>query len=240
MGFDAIWISPVVDNLTDGYHGYWAKNWEGINASFGSAQELKDLVSAAHSKGIWVMVDVVANHSAPIGNDFGQIYPLNKAEHYHSNCDINWNDQYSVEHCRLAGLPDLNQDNSYVRGYLKDWIKNLVSTYGFDGIRIDTIPEVDKNFWKEYGTSAGVFQMGECFNGDPAYVGPYQNYVTGLFNYPMYYTISDVFGNGKAMSSIQSRYDAEGSHFNDIDALGLFVDNHDNARFLHNHPGKNA
>jgi len=48
MGFDAIWISPVVDNLTDGYHGYWAKNWEGINASFGSAQELKDLVSAAH------------------------------------------------------------------------------------------------------------------------------------------------------------------------------------------------
>jgi len=42
------------------------------------------------------------------------------------------------------------------------------------------------------------------------------------------------------MSSIQSRYDAEGSHFNDIDALGLFVDNHDNARFLHNHPGKNA
>jgi alpha-amylase len=157
MGFDYMWISPVVVNLTDCSNGYWAKNWEGINASFGSAQELKDLVSAAHSKGIWVMVDVVANHSAPIGNDFGQIYPLNKDEHYHSNCDINWNDQYSVEHCRLAGLPDLNQDNSYVRGYLKDWIKNLVSTYGFDGIRIDTIPEVDKNFWKEYGTSAGVF-----------------------------------------------------------------------------------
>jgi len=60
-----------------------------------------------------------------------------------------------------------------VRQYLKDWVKNLVSTYGFDGIRIDTIPEVPKSFWSEYGAASGVFQMGECFNGDPAYVGPY-------------------------------------------------------------------
>ena len=70
MGFDAIWISPVVDNLSGGYHGYWAKNWEGINANFGTPDELKALVAAAHAKGIWVMVDVVANHSAPIGDDF--------------------------------------------------------------------------------------------------------------------------------------------------------------------------
>jgi len=93
----------------------------------------------------------------------------------------------------LAGLPDLSQENEYVRGYLKDWIKKTVSTYNFDGIRIDTIPEVPKDFWSEYGNSAGVFQMGECFNGDPSYVGPYQNYLTGMFNYPMYYTIKDVW-----------------------------------------------
>ena len=240
MGFDAIWISPVVDNLSGGYHGYWAKNWEGINANFGTPAELKALVAAAHAKGIWVMVDVVANHSAPIGDDFSQIYPLNQSSHYHSDCDINWNNQSSVENCRLAGLPDLNQDNSYVRQYLKDWVKNLVSTYGFDGIRIDTIPEVPANFWSEYGAASGVFQMGECFNGDPAYVGPYQNVLTGLFNYPMYYTIQDVFGSGKYMGNIKTRYDAEASHFKDIDALGLFVDNHDNARFLHNFGGKNA
>jgi glycosidase len=46
--------------------------------------------------------------------------------------------------------------NSYVRQYLKDWIKNLVKDYGFDGIRID-IPEVPKDFWKEFGQSSGVF-----------------------------------------------------------------------------------
>ena len=36
--------------------------------------------------------------------------------------------------------------------------------------------------------------MGECFNGDPEYVGDYQNYVTALFNYPMFFSIRDVYG----------------------------------------------
>lgn len=74
--------------------------------------------------------------------------------------------------------------------------------------------------------------MGECFNGDPAYVGPYQQHVTGLFNYPMYYTIKDVYGGGKSMYGIKNRYEQEAPHFQDMDALGVFVDNHDNARFL--------
>ena len=75
--------------------------------------------------------------------------------------------------------------------------------------------------------------MGECFNGDPAYVGPYQQCVEGLFNYPMYFTIKDVWMYGKSMYNIRSRYDAENSDFTDVSALGVFVDNHDNSRFLY-------
>jgi len=80
--------------------------------------------------------------------------------------------------------------------------------------------------------------MGECFNGDNAYVGDYQNYVTGLFNYPMYYSIKDVWMSGKSMYTIRDRFNAESSTFKDIDALGIFVDNHDNARFLHSQGDK--
>lgn len=158
MGFDAIWISPVVDNLGQGYHGYWARNWNAINSNFGTADQLKSLVAAAHAKGIWIMVDVVANHVAPIGSDFSQITPYNQSSHYHSNCQISdWNNQSQVENCRLADLPDLDQNNSYVRGELKNWIKKLVTDYGFDGLRIDTIPEVPKDFWSEFGAASGVF-----------------------------------------------------------------------------------
>lgn len=107
MGFDAIWISPVVDNLDKGYHGYWARDWTKLNSNFGSEDDLKNLVKACHDRDIYVMVDVVANHVAPVGDDFSQINPFNKSEHYHKNCDIDWSNQWSVENCRLAGLPDL-------------------------------------------------------------------------------------------------------------------------------------
>lgn len=74
--------------------------------------------------------------------------------------------------------------------------------------------------------------MGECFNGFDGYVGDYQNYVSGLFNYPMYYSIRDVFAYGKSMRTISNRWASNQKAFKDVDALGLFVDNHDNARFL--------
>jgi alpha-amylase len=77
--------------------------------------------------------------------------------------------------------------------------------------------------------------MGEVFNGDSNYVGDYQNHVTGVFNYPMYFTIKDVFGSGQSMYNIKNRFIEEQSKFKDIDALGIFVDNHDNARFLNQH-----
>ena len=68
------------------------------------------MISEAHKRDIWVMVDVVANHVGPVNYDYSQIYPLNKAEHYHSDCDIiHWDNQNEVENCRLARLPDLNQ-----------------------------------------------------------------------------------------------------------------------------------
>ena len=107
-----------------------------------------------------------------------------------------------------------------------------MTKFGFDGVRIDTIPEVPKDFWKEFNAASGVFQMGEAFNGNDAYVGDYQNYLTALFNYPMYYTIRDVWMYGKSMRTIADRWASNSKYFRDVDALGLFVDNHDNARFL--------
>jgi len=55
----------------------------------------------------------------------------------------------------------------------------------------------------------------------------------------MYYTIKDIWGSGKSMYGIRDRYNAEASKFSDIDALGIFVDNHDNARFLNSQGDKN-
>ena len=181
------------------------------------------------------MVDVVANHMGPIGTDYSQLNPFNQAEHYHDYCVIADSDfdnnQYNVEHCRLAGLPDLNQDNSYVRSTLKTWIHDLVIKYDIDGIRIDTIPEVSHDFWTEFAQSAGVFSIGEIFNGRKNYVASYQGNIDATLNYPLYFQLKDIFLNTHSMKELESFYTAM-QVFKDQSVLGNFIDNHDNVRFL--------
>ncbi len=112
MGFDAIWISPIPENYGNDYHGYAALDWYKVNPYFGNEQDLQNMIQAAQSMGIWVMLDVVANHVAYIDTDYKLVTPFNDSSHYHTKCQItDWNDQNQVEYCRLANLPDLNQDN---------------------------------------------------------------------------------------------------------------------------------
>jgi len=112
MGFNAIWISPIPHNAEPDYHGYGAMDWERINEHFGEEEDLMSLIDECHKRDIWVMLDVVANHTSYYADpDFSNINPFNQAEHYHPKCDIDWSNQDSVENCWLSGLPDLDQNN---------------------------------------------------------------------------------------------------------------------------------
>mmetsp|Transcript_14759 Transcript_14759/g.12580 ORF Transcript_14759/g.12580 Transcript_14759/m.12580 type:complete len:466 (-) Transcript_14759:81-1478(-) len=234
MGFDAIWISPVVDNVDGGYHGYWARNWYEINSNFGSADDLKNLAQACHDKGVWLMIDVVGNHVGPVNMDYSSIVPFNQDSNYHSYCQIqNWNDQHEVEFCRLANLPDLAQEDQNTRHLLLEWVGDLVSNYSADGLRVDTVPEVPPDFWTEWTQDAGVYTVGEVFNGDMNYVASYQGPLDGLLNYPFFYAIRSVFQQGQSMNNLQNYFQAASSTYKDQSLMGNFVDNHDNARFLH-------
>lgn len=71
LGATAIWISPVVRNVDkdtggDGYHGYWTLDFTRTNPHFGSDFELRELVRAAHARGLKVIVDVVVNHAGQV------------------------------------------------------------------------------------------------------------------------------------------------------------------------------
>ena len=138
-----------------------------------------------------------------------------------------------VEVCRLANLPDLDQSNSFVRSTLKQWVGSTVSKYGFDGLRVDTSPEVPIDFWSEYSQSAGVFTIGEVFNGDPVYVSGYQGPLDATLNYPMYYKLKNAFQSKDTMQNIHDGVQ-QNSVFRDVSVLGNFLDNHDNKRFLNN------
>jgi alpha-amylase len=239
MGFDAVWISPVIKNMPGGYHGYWASDLYTVNSFFGSSDDLISLSDELHRRGMYLMVDIVANHMGTPPNGDYSIFPQFPSQDFFHfpRCDVVQND-YSppnldhLDHCWLAGLPDLNQDNQNTRKILKDWIKWLVDTFKIDGLRIDTAIFVKSPFWREFSDAAGVYTIGEADNGDPNFVAQYQGPMDATLNYPMFFTLRDVFQSGKSAYGIKSRIQEEASLFSDVDALGVFVDNHDNARFL--------
>ena len=230
MGFDAIWISPIVKNTEGSYHGYHMIDLYSLNEHFGTEQDFIDLVTACHEKDIWVMVDVVANHVGSI--EYSKINPFNSSEYYHDECDINdWNNQTQVENCRLSGLPDLKQENDYVTEKLLEWIQQLVSKYNIDGIRVDTVLEVPTWFWDKFNAAAGVFQIGEAFNGNVEYIAPYAKHFDSIFNYPLYYTIFDSFCN--SFNNLEYYWFNTRDKWPDPKYPAIFIENHDNQRFLY-------
>ncbi|WP_425549132.1 alpha-amylase family glycosyl hydrolase [Aquimarina addita] len=76
LGIHAIWLTPVVEQVhgvvdegtgaTYGYHGYWTKDWTALDPNFGTKKDLKEMVDAAHAKGIRVLLDAVINHTGPV------------------------------------------------------------------------------------------------------------------------------------------------------------------------------
>lgn len=185
------------------------------------------------------MVGVVANHVGPVGHNYSSIVQFNRESYYHdctgcpSSCNIqDWMNQPEVEHCRLSGLPDLNQTDPYVSSTLKSWVRSIVDKFQIDGIRVDTVPEVPKAFWNDFVQAAGVFQIGEVFDGRVSYVASYQPPLTSLLSYPMYFTLKNVFAYKQSMYQLRDRLSEYAAQFSNVSVLGGFLDNHDNARFL--------
>jgi len=60
------WVDPGFGGFPPytGYHGYWPVSFEAIDAHLGSVADLRRLSRALHARGMYLLMDVVANHSA--------------------------------------------------------------------------------------------------------------------------------------------------------------------------------
>jgi glycosidase len=65
LGVTTVWINPPWKQRIDlqTYHGYGIQNFLDIDPRFGTRQDLRDLVDAAHDRGMYVILDVIYNHS---------------------------------------------------------------------------------------------------------------------------------------------------------------------------------
>jgi glycosidase len=76
LGATAIWITPIPLNVGgSAYHGYGARDFYALAPHLGTLTDLSNMVSACHSRGIKVMLDIVVNHSGNLINSSDTGYP---------------------------------------------------------------------------------------------------------------------------------------------------------------------
>ncbi|KAL9624624.1 MAG: hypothetical protein Q9160_001289 [Pyrenula sp. 1 TL-2023] len=248
MGFTALWISPIVENrdTPQAYHGYWPQDPNKLNLNYGTDQDLRNLISAVHDRGMYLMVDFVINHfsvaTEPKLADYSKFPPpWNSANAFHGACDINYKNQTSVEDCWVStsnygSLPDVYTELPQIFNPMVDSVSNLVKTYGFDGIRLDTAKHVPKSYLQQFQTAVNTFVIGEVADGRYDYVGGYTNSLNSVLNYGLFYNAQDVFTNSASFDNLGYGVYQAGLNSRDPTLLGTFLDNHDQPR-LASHPG---
>lgn len=230
MGFTGLWITPVIaQHHAQAYHGYWGWDWSRIDPHLGDAAKLRELVTAAHARGIAVMIDTVANHTGRYDHAT-PTFPDAAMYHHHGNI-TDYGDPVQVETHDLAGLNDLAQEHPVVRQTLLDHVRWLVATSGADGLRVDTVKHVPKAFWSEWRAAAGRFSLGEVLAGGVEQVAPYAHVLDATLDYPLYYAIRSAFAQGGSARQLGAVF-AKDAQYPDAQLGGVFVDNHDQPRFL--------
>lgn len=80
LGCTAVWISPILKNRQDqpgSYHGYGIQDFLQVDPRFGTLADLRELTKQAHARSMYVILDVVINHSGDVWaypGDFAYYY----------------------------------------------------------------------------------------------------------------------------------------------------------------------
>jgi glycosidase len=248
MGFTAIWLTPVFDNVDKGYHGYWINDFYKTEEHFGSVDKFKELVKEAHKRDIKIILDFVVNHVAP---DHEWVNDPAKKNWFHEKQDIiDWNDQNQMENNWLYGLPDLAQENPETRKYLLDAAKWWIEETDIDGYRLDTVRHVPVDFWSEFSKEVksvkeDFYLIGEVWSSDPNYIAKYDKAgIDGFVDYPLNDHLRTAFAKpDQTLDWLFTTAKRNKVIYENPELMGNFMDNHDTARFTRDavqnrqHPG---
>ncbi|MGI8879262.1 MAG: maltose alpha-D-glucosyltransferase [Jatrophihabitans sp.] len=161
LGVDCLWLPPFFPSpLRDG--GYDVSDLTGVLPEFGSVEDFRRFLNAAHERGIRVIIDVVMNHTSdahpwfqasrfdPDG-PYGDFYVWSDTDTSWPEARIifvdtepsNWTfdpirKQY-FWHRFFSHQPDLNFDNPAVQDAILDALRFWLEM-GIDGFRLDAVP----------------------------------------------------------------------------------------------------
>lgn len=168
LGATGVWLTPPVHNqwwnperAYTGYHGYWASDFEAVDAHFGTLEDWKSLADALHNRGMLLIQDVVVNHTGDwaITTDSGRVvrdrpradWLQPETGVYHEFGTIrDYSDSAQVLTHELANLDDLRTESDSVRARLRAIYRWWIAEGGADGFRFDTHKYVEPGFWPAF------------------------------------------------------------------------------------------
>lgn len=196
LGTTVLWLMPINQQGTKNAVGspYCVRDYKAVNPSYGTNEDLKNLITKAHGMGMKVVMDWVANHTS-----WDHSWITEHPEWYTQEGGViispkgtGWND-----------VADLNYNNKQMRAAMTDALVYWVKEIGIDGYRCDAVDYVPVDYWTEAITAIraakkDAIMLAESsdmkyFNAgfDYAYGWPYQNALKNLFqngNIETFYT----------------------------------------------------
>lgn len=225
LGVDYIWINPIYKSPQND-NGYDIEDYYDIDPTFGTMEELEELIKEAGKRDIYLMMDMVLNHTstnhewfqkAVAGNqEYRDYYLFNKGNN--GNPPTNWESKFKgsawkyVEeldeyylHLFHETQADLNWKNDKVREEAAKIVDFWINK-GVKGFRFDVINLIDKQKFED-----DLDGDGRCFYTD----GPLVHTYLKELNQKTYGRYQDIITVGELSStSIENcvQYTAKDNH----------------------------
>ena len=189
LGVDAIWLTPIFKARSN--HRYDTEDYMHVDPALGGDAAYAQLLTAAHARGLRVILDGVFNHTSSDSLYFDRYhrYPdvvgacESPSSPYRSWYEISGNDVPCTNYSAFANLdtlPTLNESSPAV----KEFVYGVTERWSPDGWRLDAAQELSHRWWAEFRKNVAGPLIGEVTAG-PVDASPYLvgTELDGVMNY---------------------------------------------------------
>ncbi|MBE5880368.1 MAG: alpha-glycosidase [Lachnospiraceae bacterium] len=243
LGVDIIYMTPIFKSPSA--HKYDTIDYYQIDSSFGTEEDLRELVEMAH--GMHVILDAVFNHTSPKFFAFADVAEKGRESKY---WDWYYIEDYPLKAERFTkpnfktfayfgGMPKLNLQNPEVAEYVINVGRYWIEKCDIDGWRLDVSDEISHMFWKQFRKAIREVKRDALFIGEVWYFA--RDFMEGdewdtVMNYDFYFGVQKLIAEESITVSrfMETLGRLRGNLHNKVyPVLWNLIDSHDTARFLH-------
>lgn len=176
LGVNTLWLSPITDS-PPGDFGYAVTNYFRVRPSLGTAADFRQLISAAHGRGMRVILDFVPNHLSDQHPYFADAAKHGRRSPYF-NFFARSNTGEAEHYFDWRNLENLNYQNEEVERLVIEAASYWVREFDVDGFRIDAAwgpRQRAPNFWPRWRAelkriNPDILLIAEASAHDPYYL----------------------------------------------------------------------